>query len=244
MWILNISKIDTAVLKILKSEQSFAGRLPKRWPRPERSQRQRTHLNVCHSLNDSKRLYIHLIYIHLNGLQGGYFDESAFAASFLFGCLQITWHMKSDTPILGSNALPLDFPERKRKMMRSKGRPLRKACTLSLIFLVFVAGFTPRPALALTSPQGLAELVDRAGGLRVLLGSSAVGALAGGLTLTTLPIVSSFGIPIGAVGGAWCAQLPDDGTNAGKAGQVCRALGHAATIFLKEFQSEYQKQSA
>eukprot|EP00438_Fugacium_kawagutii_P003478 Skav218359 [mRNA] locus=scaffold2066:44545:44943:+ [translate_table: standard] len=132
-------------------------------------------------------------------------------------------------------------------MMRSKGR-LRKLGALSLIFLVLAASFGPPqraelPAL-LTSTQGISDFIDRAGGVRIVLGSSAIGAVAGGLTLTTLPIVSSFAIPLGAVGGAWCAQLPDDGTTAGKAGEICRALGHAATIFLKEFQSEYQKQSA
>lgn len=130
-------------------------------------------------------------------------------------------------------------------MMRSNKRQLRKACALSLIFLVLGASFGPPQMTALlSSPQSIADLIDRASGVRILLGSSAIGAVAGGLTLTTLPIVSSFGIPLGAVGGAWCAQLPDDGTTAGKAGQICRALGHAATAFLKEFQSEYQKQRA
>lgn len=128
-------------------------------------------------------------------------------------------------------------------MMRSKGR--RKTCALSLVFLVLVASLgPPQHAALLTSPQSISDIIDRAGGVRILLGSSAVGAVAGGLLLTNVPIVSSFGIPIGAVGGGWCAQLPDDDTTAGKAGQVCRALGHAATIFLKEFQSEYQKQKS
>lgn len=71
-------------------------------------------------------------------------------------------------------------------------------------------------------------------GLRVLLGSSAIGAVAGGLCLTGLPIVSTFSIPIGAIAGAWCAQLHDDGTAYGRAGDVCRSLGHAATIFIKD----------
>ncbi|CAK9016448.1 unnamed protein product [Durusdinium trenchii] len=128
-------------------------------------------------------------------------------------------------------------------MLRSKGRQ-RKVCAVALVFLVLTACFgRPAPAALLVGPQSVADLIDRAGGVRILLGSSAIGAVAGGLCLTNLPIVSSFGIPIGAVAGAYCAQLPDDGTTAGKAGQVCRSLGHAATIFIKEFQSEYQKQS-
>ncbi|CAJ1401378.1 unnamed protein product [Effrenium voratum] len=98
-------------------------------------------------------------------------------------------------------------------------------------------------SLALTFSRDAASgTLSRAGGLRILLGSAAIGAIAGGLTLTNLPVVSTFSVPIGAAAGVWCAQLPDDGTMLGKAGDICRSLGHAATIFFKEFQSDYRKQ--
>mmetsp|Transcript_3560 Transcript_3560/g.8592 ORF Transcript_3560/g.8592 Transcript_3560/m.8592 type:complete len:129 (-) Transcript_3560:115-501(-) len=97
-------------------------------------------------------------------------------------------------------------------------------------------------ALGLSSTSSAGAAIERAGGLRIMLGSAAIGAIAGGLTLTNLPIISTFSIPIGAGAGIWCAQLPEDAPLA-KAGDICRSLGHAATVFFKEFQSEYKKQS-
>ena len=123
---------------------------------------------------------------------------------------------------------------------RRQRRP-RRFWVGALLCMMLLAAHGPA-ALGLSSTSSAGAAIERAGGLRIMLGAAAVGAVAGGLTLTNLPIISTFSIPIGAGAGIWCAQLPEDSPYA-KAGDICRSLGHAATIFFKEFQSEYQKQS-
>mmetsp|Transcript_12462 Transcript_12462/g.28489 ORF Transcript_12462/g.28489 Transcript_12462/m.28489 type:complete len:129 (+) Transcript_12462:53-439(+) len=120
-------------------------------------------------------------------------------------------------------------------------RPRGRSTVAALLCLLVLC--SGPAALGLSSTTGAGAAIERAGGLRIMLGAAAVGAVAGGLTLTNLPLVSTFSIPLGAAAGVWCAQLPEDAPYA-KAGDVCRSLGHAATAFFKEFQSEYQKQGS
>eukprot|EP00930_Biecheleria_cincta_P090372 TRINITY_DN79743_c0_g1_i1.p1 TRINITY_DN79743_c0_g1~~TRINITY_DN79743_c0_g1_i1.p1 ORF type:complete len:144 (+),score=20.80 TRINITY_DN79743_c0_g1_i1:56-487(+) len=128
--------------------------------------------------------------------------------------------------------------------------PTRRRWKVGSLILAFFAltavvlnsgSSTPARAFDVADTKKMGEAIERAGGLRIMAGSAAVGAVGGAVALSNFPLIGPFGVPIGAAAGVWCAQLPDD-SQFSKAGDICRALGHAATCFLAEFKGEYEKQ--
>ena len=130
------------------------------------------------------------------------------------------------------------------QMAEGRKRRPRRLLVGALMCMMLLGPVAHGPAmLGLNTASGAGAAIERAGGMRIMLGAAAIGAVVGGLTLTNLPVISTFSVPLGAGAGIWCAQLPDDAAPPfGKAGDICRSFGHAATIFFKEFQSEYKKQ--
>eukprot|EP00931_Biecheleriopsis_adriatica_P097346 TRINITY_DN71103_c0_g1_i1.p2 TRINITY_DN71103_c0_g1~~TRINITY_DN71103_c0_g1_i1.p2 ORF type:complete len:147 (-),score=16.98 TRINITY_DN71103_c0_g1_i1:73-513(-) len=123
----------------------------------------------------------------------------------------------------------------------------RRRCVSALVFAIAASAVlffdkSGKATRAHVRSTELGRAVERAGGTRIMLGSAAVGAVAGAVGLSSVPVLGSFSAPIGAAAGIWCAQLPEDGGQFSKAGDVCRALGHAATAFIQEFQSAYKDQ--
>mmetsp|Transcript_82937 Transcript_82937/g.218901 ORF Transcript_82937/g.218901 Transcript_82937/m.218901 type:complete len:156 (-) Transcript_82937:49-516(-) len=146
-------------------------------------------------------------------------------------------------------------PTRARRLRPRRGLGLRGGMLVAVSLVAMLGALMPRPssgpsgsrpdgplmpvALTIADVANIqdrtTEVVRRAGGVRTLLGSMAVGAVGGTLFTAPLPLLNQFGALGGALAAAWCAQLPEDGSSNEKLGKICRSLGHGATAFLDAF---------
>mmetsp|Transcript_16383 Transcript_16383/g.38422 ORF Transcript_16383/g.38422 Transcript_16383/m.38422 type:complete len:161 (+) Transcript_16383:65-547(+) len=134
---------------------------------------------------------------------------------------------------------------RPHRRLSWRSNQVHRARPAAILCLVLFAQMMPalwrgtpaRTGFLFQSESPLQTAARRAGGMKTLAGSSAVGALAGIGIIARLPIVNLIpfsdlaGMLGGALAGLVCTQLPRSPTMEGKLGDFCRDTGRAAGDF-------------